>query len=318
VDGTVYLPTAGGIIALEAASGDELWRFASSEQPWSSAPVVHDGVVYVASTAQNGVHAVDAATGEKRWSRADVANCGPHLTASEYVDQPVLYAGDDAGRVLDLDPETGETRWTVDIYGAVSTFAFRPPTLYVGTEGGEVYALYEDGDDRPTERWRRKAGAAVRGLLPISEGVLVDTFGGPLRCLQDGAHAGTTRWTVTSKWANSAPLYADYTLYAAGYEGVSAITDYSGGFEWRNRGRMDAAAPVAAGDTLYATSGDAVHALDLTGGTGVEGYRMGVKRWSHETPSGVVGLAVGDGAVFAACEAFEGDTSLYCLEPGDE
>lgn len=106
-------------------------------------------------------------------------------------------------------------------------------------------------------------------------------------------------------------------LFTAGYDGVAAVRDHDKEVNWRYRGRYDATGPVAAGDTLYVSSGDAVHAVALDGGVGAAGVRLGAKRWSHPTPAGTVeGLAVADGAVFAACEGSEDDeTTLYCLEP---
>lgn len=74
--------------------------------------------------------------------------------------------------------------------------------------------------------------------------------------------------------------------------------------------------PVAAGDTLYVSSGTAVHSFALDGGSGVGSFRLDAKRWSHPTPAAAVeGLAVGDGALFTACEGTKRDhTTLYCLE----
>ena len=318
--GTVFLPTAEALVALDSASGEEQWQFASSSQPWPTGPVVHDGVVYTTEIDEDSVYAVDANSGEKVWSLTDSGHVhsGVHLVSGEHVQNPALYAGTENGELLRLDPKTGEVTSRTDLFGEISAIGYRLPNLHVGTSGGEVYSFYDpiDGTDGPREGWRRKIGSAVESILPTGECVLVNTFGGPLRCLQSGAHAGTTRWTVDTKWANSAPVHAEYTVFTAGYEGLSALRDYDEKTKWRLDGRFDATGPVAAGDTLYVSSGGAVHAFALDGGTGAFGHRFDAKRWSHPTPAGAVaGLAVADGALFAACEGSEeSDVTLYCLE----
>lgn len=316
-NGTVFLPTAGTLVALDTTTGEEQWRFTPEKGPWFSAPVVHDGVVYATNRGDDIVFALDATSGEEVWSFPDSGGVrAVHLITGEHVDDPVLYAGGENGRLLRLDAKSGDVTWRTDLFGTISAFGYRFGQLYVGTYGGELYAFSDtvDGVDEPGEMWRQKIGSAVESILPTGEGVLVHTFGGPLRCLQTGTHAGTARWTVDEKLANSAPVYAEYTVFTAGYESLSALRDYDEKTKWRLDGRFDAAGPVAAGDTLYVSSGDAVHAFALDGGTGAFGHRFDAKRWSHSTPA-VEGLAVADGAVFAACEGSkESDVSLYCLE----
>lgn len=320
-DGTAFVPTAAALVALDAADGSEVWRFEPGQGPWFSSPSVHDGLVFVGAHDESGLYALDAESGEAVWSLADAdyRTTVPHLVAGEDVHHEFLYVGDDEGGLRRLDPATGEEHWRVDLFGAIATIAFRLPGLYVGTRGGEVYEFVDhgDGDDSPSEGWRRKVGSAVEAIVPDEEGILVDSFGGPLRCLGPGAHAGATKWTVDAKWANAAPVNAGYTFFSTGYDGVVALREFDHHVRWRLRGRYDRTDPVAAGDTLYASSGDAVHAFALDGGTGVGTLRVGAERWSHPTPAGATeGLAVGDGALFVACqESEEDDTSLYCLEP---
>jgi hypothetical protein len=220
--------------------------------------------------------------------------------------------------VFRLDAATGERTWTTDLFGEISAYGYFFSSVYVGTYGGELYAFSDsvDGVSEPHDGWRRKVGPAVENVLPDEEGLLVSTFGGPLQCLGTGAHAGTTRWGVAAKLAESAPVSAQSNFFAAGYDGFARIRENDGEVLWHRGGRFDRAAPVAAGDTLYVTDDDAVHAFGLDGDSGLFGDESPPKRWSHSTPAGAVeGLAVADGAVFAACEGSgESDVSLYCLE----
>jgi outer membrane protein assembly factor BamB len=316
-DGTMFASTVGGLVALDATDGAEQWRFEPSRQPWATAPAVHDGLVYATMKDEGALYALDRDTGEAAWSMTDEGRVETaHLVVGEHVSTPVVYAGTENGGLLRLDAATGEVTWRTDLFGTVSAVGHRASQVFVGTRGGEVYAFYDPGDGRaPTEGWRRRVGSAVEALVPTGEGVVVESFGGPLRCLADGAHAGGTRWTADASRANSPPVRAGYTLFVAGYDELAALRDHDADVRWRYRGRFDAAGPVAAGDTLYVSDGDAVRGLALDGGAGAAGVRFGVERWSHAVP-GVTGLSVADGAVFAACGTLgEADATLYCLEP---
>ena len=320
-DGRVFLPTIDGLYAFDSESGERLWRYGPDENPWSSPATVYDGTVFVAFGNDDAVHAVDAETGEQIWWRADAATteAGPHLLAGQLVDDPVLYTGNRNGLLFRHDPETGDITWQTDLFGEIRAFGYRAGQLFVGTGSGEVYAFAESGEgrDRPGEMWRRKVGGAVGSILPDEEGVLVTTFGGPLRCLQSGAHAGTTRWTVPASMANVAPVGADGWFVTAGYDSLASVREFDRKVGWKIGGRYDATPPVAAGDTLYVSDGEAVHAFALDGGTGIGEFRVGAKRWTHRTPGiATEGLAVADGALFVACSTGESDdTGLYCLEP---
>ncbi len=104
------------LIALDAASGRELWKryywFSWIESP----PVVRDGVVYTGSSDATNVYAFDLADGAPRWKSAvpgfswqrpavndDVVIAG---TAGQGA-----YPGSRAGSLIALEPQSGALRW---------------------------------------------------------------------------------------------------------------------------------------------------------------------------------------------------------------
>lgn len=314
VDGSVYLPTAKTLLALDVDSGDEQWRFSPPEATALSSPIVYDGRVYL--TGEQNLYALDTETGTTQWSHTDDNHDYTTLTvvAGEGVPTPHIVAGTTSGTVLGLVLHTGERVWQRKLSGTVSAFGFRAFLLYVGTRTGWVYAFYwKETDKSPNEGWRSKIDGAVETMIPSSDGVAVHSTDGPLRLLQGGPSAGTTFWTIDSELANSAPVYTNPVFYTTGTEGFTAVREYDEKTKWKIDGRYDAAAPVAAGDTLYLSSGDTVHAFAADGGVGIGPIRTGAKRWSHSTPSAVSGLAIADGALFVACE--DPGQTLYCLEP---
>ena len=321
-DGTVFLPTVEALVALDARDGSKRWRFAPPDEedggsPWPAAPVVHGGTVFV-TDIRTGVHALDAETGGKRWSRTNLGHvhASPHLVAGEGIDDPALHVGTRNGAVHRLDPRTGKTTWRTDSSGAISAFGYRSRTLYAGTVTGGLRSFAAPAGGRSPERnWERSVGSKVRAIVPGESRVLVHTLADRLLFLGEGDEAGATRRTVDERWAGAAPVRAEGFFVTAGSGGLASFRE-DGDPVRDSVGGYAATGPVVAGDTLYASSGDAVHAFALRGTIGGDGIRFGTKRWSHPTPAAAVeGLAVADGALFAACEGRSGHrTALYCLE----
>ena len=102
-DGVVYVGSNDHrVYALDAATGNELWSFATGEVV-VSVPTVVDGVVYVGSN-DNHLHALDADTGEKLWSY----DTGSWVQYSPAVSGGKVYLGarvDGNNRVVALDAQ---------------------------------------------------------------------------------------------------------------------------------------------------------------------------------------------------------------------
>ena len=65
-NGKLYISTDGGLYALDAATGNLVWRF-DTELPLGNSPSVFGGVVYVGGYDRK-LHALDAATGTELWN----------------------------------------------------------------------------------------------------------------------------------------------------------------------------------------------------------------------------------------------------------
>ena len=104
------------LIALDAASGKELWKhyywFSWIESP----PVVRDGVVYTGSSDGVGVFAIDARDGKLRWKAAVPGWAWPRTAVSKQLVVAATvgagkYPGTRAGSVVAIDRATGAIRW---------------------------------------------------------------------------------------------------------------------------------------------------------------------------------------------------------------
>lgn len=177
--GRVLATTLGGqkepseIVALDAKSGDELWR-ANAEDASNlvTAPVVADGRMLTLD-ALGGVLAFDAQDGRFLW-RTEVINPiaprgQPFLLQGVGAPAPVsadgqVFAVDVTGRVYAFDAETGAALWD---HALNDPPQFSPPLLtdehiLVSTDSGTLYAV-----DRRSGHlvWRVDGGGTfLRGL----------------------------------------------------------------------------------------------------------------------------------------------------------
>lgn len=309
-DRTVYMPTMGGLIALDAADGEERWRYSPSEAAHLfRSPAVHDGSVYV-SGEDPGLVALDADDGTVEWIvESDEPMRAPPAPSWEW---RALYVGDDTGRVVRVNPD-GEIEWTTDVYGSVTQLvAHDPEGVFVGTTAGEVHALY---DSRGV--WRQPVPGKVTALAS-TEGsdVFVSTFGGGTLRLAGGAHAGRPRWHAKDgPTAHRSFALVGDGLFGADGAGLTRQHHHTGELDWRLADDYFSA-PAAAGDTVYVGGRGEVAAFKLSGGLGIVGNRLEARRWSYGLGDATGGsLAVADGALFVPIEGGEEvESGLLALE----
>lgn len=121
--GRVYVNVDSAVQALDAATGEPLWRFAAGGALSSPPSVGPDGTVYSAATrvdrreATGVLNALDPRTGEPRWTFDTPAGLSSPALPSE--DGQTVYLGTREGRVHALDAATGEPRWSLETAGPV-------------------------------------------------------------------------------------------------------------------------------------------------------------------------------------------------------
>ncbi|MFF7994954.1 PQQ-binding-like beta-propeller repeat protein [Kitasatospora xanthocidica] len=140
---TVYAAgQRGGLLAFDARGGERRWA-QQAVGVLDTPPVVGRGVVHV---LENGptpgsarVFALDAATGRVVWQRGQLPVAGPLSVA----DRSVCLLG--GGRLMALDADTGETRWTAEVAvglgRGVSSMTAADGAVYVGTNDDRLFAF---------------------------------------------------------------------------------------------------------------------------------------------------------------------------------
>lgn len=112
--GRVFIATHhGNLYALDATSGEALWRF-TSPAPFLHAPAAATDVV-VAADAAGGLFALDIANGHPRWTlglaaEPDLASAGG-CSASPLLAGNLVCVGTRGGWVIARDLDTGAPRW---------------------------------------------------------------------------------------------------------------------------------------------------------------------------------------------------------------
>jgi outer membrane protein assembly factor BamB len=237
VDGTLVIGSGdGNVYALEAATGAELWRFATAGRVRSS-PAVVDGVVYVGS-ADGRLYAIDFETGEQRW-RFDTE--GVSLLSADF----------------------GYDRKTIQ-----SSPAVVDGTVFVGARDGRLYAV-DAGTGSLS--WQVDEGPSwVGSSSAISDGVVFTGWSDALILHVVDAATGEERWRFnTGHRVFSSPAIAGDMVYVGNADGFFFAFDKATGEErWRYRvGDAVRSSPVVAGDVVYFGSDDgSVYALEAANG----------------------------------------------------
>ena len=246
-------------------------------------PAVAGGRVFAASV-DGGIHAYNAASGERIWTKEiDSVSGGPGASDT------LVVAGTIEGQVIALDAETGEERWRV----RVSSEVISPPVL----SGDVVIVIANDGRTHALEaadgklRWAVDRGVPLLSLrgnaspIVTSDRVLVASANGKVSALS--LTDGRQLWEATVGAAEGRTdlermsdldgrmVLMDGDLYVAGYEsGAQALTSDAGRTLWTRK--LSSVAGLAAGrEAIFvAATNGTVWSLDR---------RTGASMWKNET-----------------------------------
>lgn len=297
----VYVGTAGALLALDRADGTVRWRY-DAGSPLPSSPAVADGVVVIGAR-DGSIHAVDAATGARRWSTPPVKAL-PLPWGKEgwdyWVSSPVVVGdtvlmGTPDGRLTAFDLESGDVRWSADLGARTrSSPAVADGIVYIGDDAGIVHAVrLADG----REVWRHETigaglSSAESGWDPVSlqaspavaDGrVFIGSRDGGVYALD--ARTGKRLWYTDygAPWVVTSAAVRGDRLWIGSSDGhfVAALDAKTGKELWRTGlGARVFASPTLAGRTLYVADHDGhVRALDP---------ETGARRWSFDAGRGVM------------------------------
>jgi outer membrane protein assembly factor BamB len=288
-DGFVTLCIPGAVIAVDAETGSERWRFATDSYADFWTPAVDGDTLYVGS-GDGSLYAVDTTSGTERWH----TNVGIMPPSSPVVVDGVLYFGAAAvadgrayvgdsmgGTLIALDAATGSERWR-----------------YKGADPG----LYAVDAVSGTVRWHFSTEQRVMATPAVADGVVYALdLGGRLHAVD--AVRGTGRWSTQvgepesgprlQNFQSPAPAVMGDLVYAAAWDGTLVALDAASGTErWRTKIAYGAySSPTVTADVVYIGGSDGtLSAFDAA--TGQLRWELGV-----DGPIGSSPVVTG-GAVF--------------------
>lgn len=148
---TVYIPTENGkVYAVDTETGEMVWRFTQASRYTVRPIAIADGTAYVAfehgdcgrygdCTSDGNLFALDAETGEQKWTSPDSLN----IYSGPTVGTEKVYVSSRDGTLNALDADTGDILWQftepsseIDVCPTVAD-----GLVYVGTGDTFLYAV---------------------------------------------------------------------------------------------------------------------------------------------------------------------------------
>ena len=300
--------TTGDVSALDAGTGELLWRYERGAYDDRSWPVVSDGRVYISSTGGR-VTALDGITGNLLWQYK--ASAG-FLSPAPWVREPIVSGGvvyflANSG-LYALDAITGRLLWQYK--GGGSSLVVSRGVLYVGAAGDYTYALEAGTGDL---LWRSETGVLarplndkIRGSSPVVSGGVVYTgsvgygtrFNGWVSAL--AASTGEMLWQYEVYGSvEFSPIVSRGVVYAASWDSttlrgghVYALDAVTGALLWQHDTYAGQrwSAPVVSGDIVYVGTGS--QPLPPPGSSSLYGLdtETGALRWEPKLDPGRVGV----------------------------
>ena len=192
-DGTVYVPTIGGILYAIQPNGVLRWTF-NGEGPLKSPVIGSDGTIYFSADSAL-LYAINS-DGSLKWSyqMINITNNSPALGSDG-----VIYINDMAPNLYAFHPD-GQVKWTLALTTNGSNFSNIDPvlandgTIYVGYSAGGLYAVTPTGELK--WRWQspsKRLNSRSKILLGPDGTIYIDDNQLNLYAINPD---GTTKWSI--------------------------------------------------------------------------------------------------------------------------
>jgi outer membrane protein assembly factor BamB len=265
-DGRAFVASGDGVlVALDAASGEPLWR-RNLERPLSGGPAAGDGLVVIGSR-EGELFGLSADNGETLWS----ATLSSEILAPADIGQGVVVVRTNDGRLFALEPESGARRWVYDRnVPPLSLRGHSSPVLV----GGGVVAGFDNGRlaaltlDEGTPVWEATIGVPqgrtdLERMVDIDADPVIDGTDVYAASYQ-GRLAALDLRTGRIGWAREISVHSGLTVdesrvYVSDDQGyIWALDRATGASVWRQDALsgLEITAPVVFGDHVVVAAGD--------------------------------------------------------------
>lgn len=292
-DGMVFVTNrAGFLYAVDASSGQQLWRVELGKYVIRTTPTYRDGTLYL--VAGFDALALDARTGEQRW-RTNIRYAG---TASPTVTNTAMYVVSQEGWLYAFSPKDGSELWKLSTDGiSFGSPSVRGDRLVLGTDKGMVMGL---NPKTGRTAWKRDLESSVY-TTPVLAGdtAWVVTDDGMLHGLDLGT--GEDRFALETT-TDLTPTASGETIYVPSEDGgLYAMDRETGEVLWfASAGGAVKAGPVRTDDQVLIAGGNRIAGLDRETGEQIWYFLAGD---AIEAPpavvSGYVFFGARDGVLYA-------------------
>jgi outer membrane protein assembly factor BamB/tetratricopeptide (TPR) repeat protein len=221
-----------------------------------SSPLVVDGVVYVGDT-DGTLYAIDAVTGQERWSFAT----GGEIRGSPAFADGVLYVASMDGKLYALDASTGVQRCASSAIGPISTTpVVAGDKILVGSSAQDLWE-YTTGC-RLSFTYR--TGTPVEVSPAVSDGVIFVPSTNKVLAIGLGTNEDVWVFDDARGAIRSSPVVASGVLYVGSDDGYLYAVDVENGdtlWKWKTDGRVRSSPAVADGAIFFGSFDGIVYAV---------------------------------------------------------
>jgi len=303
-DGIIYVASrAGGVVAVNSSSGDELWFYAmvttsggglscgptSTPTAIYATPIVDGDLVYVA-TYSGQVLALSTLArsqsltfpqqryGEWEWNCPLDGAKSAAIVADLVVDENALYVASSNGRVYSLDKQSGDENWNRENTSVLAEKLWTSPaiqgdTVYVSTFDGHVCALSAETGALLDWSFRAEAGFASSPVI-YGNTMFLGSFDRYLYAIELGSNTPTWRFPEeqpAGNWFWASPIVNEGIVYAACLDGSLYAIEAETGEELWNFGSESSmiSSPVLMGNLLIVIDeSGTLHVFDISSESG--------------------------------------------------
>ncbi|MBA2536078.1 MAG: PQQ-binding-like beta-propeller repeat protein, partial [Actinobacteria bacterium] len=216
----------GYLVALDAETGEEAWRFEAGVT--ESSPLLVDGVLYFGSWDKK-IYALDAKTQRVLWTH----RTGDKVKGAAAYTKGTVYVGSYDGKVYALDAKSGKLRWGASAQGGIrgagnfyATPALAYGRVFIGNTDGKVYAF---GAKSGRLLWSQDTGGFVYSSAAVwGQTVYVGSYSKRFFALD--AATGDERWKFKANGRISgSPTVIDGVVYFSTLERKTYALDAKSG-----------------------------------------------------------------------------------------
>lgn len=317
VDGVVYIATIdedlkgdGAVIALDFATGKELWRYATRNSIKNSIAYSKGNVF--AQDAEGNLYAVNAKTGKLAWEKKLGVAALPCIVEGLTADNGIVYAGTGKG-LCAVEAESGKELWVNKGWsqgeGTTSTISLGNGVVLMGSQwnalfgndqktGEKLWSISKDG-----MRFRASSPSVYNGRMYVTSEksfFVVDPRSGEVIVRKE---------MPFSVDATSSPLVTDkLIIFGTVYNGLVALDKETYEVKWQHNidptlvysssytkenGQTVETSPVLAGNTVYfAASDGSLYGVNAETGRREWKYTTGAPMFGSVAVSGNTLMAV--------------------------